>query len=146
MLEHDGLVWWVHAAATWALVGLIWVVQVVVYPGFARVGGGAFVDYHADYTRRVTYVVAPLMGVELLGALYVVARPPAFLAPIEAWAGLALVVTCWVSTAAVQVPLHARLGEGRDEARIRRLVRGNWVRTLAWTARGLGLLVVALRG
>jgi hypothetical protein len=36
--------------------------------------------------------------------------------------------------------MHARLGQGADEAALRRLVRTNWIRTLAWTARGVLVL------
>jgi hypothetical protein len=33
------------------------------------------------------------------------------------------------------VPLHAKLGHGRDEAALRKLVSTNWIRTAAWSAR-----------
>jgi hypothetical protein len=47
------------------------------------------------------------------------------------------VALVWLSTAFVQVPLHARLSAGFDTRAHRRLVATNWVRTLSWTARGL---------
>ena len=34
------------------------------------------------------------------------------------------------------VPMHERLGRGFDPAAHRRLVATNWIRTIAWTARG----------
>jgi len=38
----------------------------------------------------------------------------------------------------VQVPIHSRLpAEGPDTARIDRLVKWNWPRTIAWTAHGI---------
>ena len=49
----------VHAAATWFLVGLIWIIQVVHYPLFARVGEDGFVAYEAAHTRLISLVVGP---------------------------------------------------------------------------------------
>ncbi|HEX2205610.1 MAG TPA: hypothetical protein VHG91_20025 [Longimicrobium sp.] len=46
----------------------------------------------------------------------------------------------WLSTALLQVPMHGRLERGFDAAAHRRLVATNWVRTVAWTARGVLLL------
>ena len=51
----------VHVGATWALVGLIWFVQVVHYPLFASVGPGEFAHYEAQYTRRTARVVGVIM-------------------------------------------------------------------------------------
>lgn len=130
-----------HFAVTCALVGLIWTIQIVQYPLFDRVGRDAFPVWHAAYTSAITRVVAPLMLVELAGALWLLGvedhREPAFLASL---APLALV---WIATAFVQVPLHGRLARGLDPASHCRLVRSNWLRTLAWTARA-GLLYTLL--
>jgi hypothetical protein len=54
-----------------------------------------------------------------------------------AWTGLALVAAIWLSTAAIQVPCHAKLAAGFDAEVHARLVSSNWIRTVAWTARGL---------
>jgi hypothetical protein len=43
----------------------------------------------------------------------------------------------WASTALLSVPLHGRLAGGLDLDQVDALVATNWVRTLAWTARGL---------
>lgn len=126
-----------HFAVTCALAGLIWTIQIVQYPLFDRVGRDAFPVWHAAYTAAITRVVAPLMLVELAGSLWLLGvaghREPAFLA------SLVLLATVWMATAFVQVPLHGRLARGFDPASHRRLVRSNWLRTLAWTVRA-GLL------
>ena len=126
-----------HLAATCALVGLIWTVQIVVYPLFGRVGRTAFEDWHQAYMRRIGCVVGPLMLVEAGTAGWLLwdgRRDPAFVASV------ALLALVWISTALVQVPLHRRLALGFEAAAHRRLVRTNWLRTLAWTLRGLLLL------
>ena len=123
--------------ASFGLVVLIWLVQIVIYPGFTEVAPDRFVAWHARYTRAITWVVAPLMLAQagLVGTL-VAARPRG---PFVAAA--ALVVVAWVATARVAVPLHDALRGGHDPVRIARLVRTNWVRTAAWTLAFLALLV-----
>lgn len=129
-----------HAAATLALAGLVWFVQVVHYPLFARVPGDAFTAYELEHGRRTTWVVAPLMAVEALTAVALVLVEPGALTVI----GVALIVGIWASTFLVQVPCHRVLSRGWDAAAHRRLVRTNWLRTVLWSARGaiaLALLV-----
>ena len=127
----------VHAAATWALVGLIWTVQLVLYPLFARVGADTFRSYHAQHLVRVTFVVAPLMALEVISAALLVFRGAR-----EPWllASLGPLAFNWISTWRVQVPLHDRLATGFDAEAHGRLVATNWWRTAAWTIRGGCLL------
>ena len=55
-----------YAAATMAMVGLIWIVQIVHYPLVSQVDHNSFRSYAMDYQRLTTYVVAPLMLLELV--------------------------------------------------------------------------------
>lgn len=129
-----------HAVTTWALVGLIWTVQVAIYPQFAQVGREAFVTYHARYTAGIVRVVAPLMLAELATGLAWVWWSPTLPA---AWLGLGLIALLWALTAFVQVPQHRRLARGWDDAVARQLVRGNWLRVALWSVRGL-LVTISL--
>ena len=52
----------VHLAATAAMVGLLWFVQLVYYPLFALVGPDGFVEYEHSHQQRTSYVVGPLMA------------------------------------------------------------------------------------
>jgi uncharacterized membrane protein len=133
----------VNAAATWFLTGLIWVIQVVHYPLFSyadRATYPAFADAHA---RLITIVVGPAMLVELVTAAWLVMDRPASLSTRLAWTGLALVGVIWASTAVLQVPAHGQLASGFDTDAHAWLVRSNWIRTAAWTARS-GVMGVAL--
>jgi hypothetical protein len=119
------------------MAGLCWLVQVVVYPQFARVGAAGFGAYHAYHVSRTGWVVMPVMLAELLcGGLWVWLRPERG----TAWAGAALLAVCWVTTFTLELPLHAKLKRGSTPRLVRLLVWGNLPRTLAWTARGLLLL------
>lgn len=137
------IIFLLHLAATLVMVGVIWIVQVVHYPLFSAVGSDGFASYQAEHSRRITYIVGPLMLFELAtAALFVIARPPSISAS-SAWIGLALVIAIWGSTLALQVPQHSILGGGFDAAAHRTLVLTNWIRTAAWTARGALVLYLA---
>lgn len=129
-----------HAAVTWALVGLIATIQLVHYPLFAGVGEAGWETYEREHQRRITFLVAPLMLAELLSAAWLALHPPPGLPAWSLWLGFALVLGIWASTGLVQSPLHGRLSERFDARLHARLVGGNWARTLAWTLRG-GLCV-----
>ncbi len=129
----------VHYAVTWALVGLIWTIQMVHYPLFAQVGPEHFVAYHRRHTREITLVVGPLMLAELVTAALLVLegnRDPWLLA------SLPLLALIWISTGFVQIPLHNTLTTGFDAHAHRRLVTTNWWRTAAWSARGICIMMM----
>lgn len=129
-----------HAAATWFMVGLIWFVQIVHYPGFAAVPDEAFTGYAGKHVQRTGFVVGPPMLVEAGCALAMVYIAPSTLT----WVGLGLLFIVWISTAALSVPAHDRLQKARDPAVIRRLVLTNWVRTIGWSIRGVLALVLLM--
>jgi hypothetical protein len=128
---------------TLPLVGLIWFVQIVAYPLFARVGADAFPAYHEAHARLITFVVAPLMVLELAGALAGATMPDPAMPRGAAWLGAALAVTVWLVTFFVSVPQHGALSRGFDVRSHDVLVATNWLRTAAWTFRG-GLLLWAV--
>ena len=129
-----------HAAAALLLTGLVWTVQVLVYPGFREVGPTpAWPAAHAGHVRRITPLVAvpwAVQGLSVAGLLLL--RPSALVVLAAALGAVTVAVTALVS-----VPLHRRLEDGWDPAVADRLVRTNWWRTAAWTASaavGLALL------
>lgn len=134
----------VHAVATLMMAGVIWFVQVVHYPLFSRISGRGFAGYEREHMRRTTALVVPLMLCEAACAAALVAMPPrGAIGP--AMAGLALLMLIWLVTWRVQVPCHRRLAAGYDANVAGRLVRSNWVRTWAWTARaGIAMTLVGL--
>lgn len=133
-----------NAFATFAMTGLIWFVQVVHYPLFRSVGAPGYAAYQAEHMRLTTLVVGPLMLLEAATALWLVLDRPASLPPLQAWAGLGLLAVAWLATALLSVPRHEALRRGFDASAHASLVATNWVRTAAWTARSL-LLLLALR-
>lgn len=122
-----------HAFVTVFMTGLIWFVQIVHYPLLARVGKLEFATYEQQNTRRTTWVVgAPMLLETGLAGLIAWA-----VGGMLAWCGLALLGVIWLSTAFGQVPMHRILQNGFDSTAHGKLLRGNWVRTVSWSLRGL---------
>ncbi len=124
-----------HFFVTSALTGLIWTIQIVHYPLFAQVGDRGFVSYQQAHSWRISTLVGPLMGIELLCALWIAFSPPAGVTPTIAWVGFALLVVVHIGTIAFAVPAHTALGNGFNAVVHQRLVRTNWIRTAGWSLR-----------
>jgi hypothetical protein len=144
-MRLENAVFLANLAATLAMAGVIWAIQLVHYPLFGRVGEAGFAAYEAEHTSRITLLVGPLMLVELVTATALLWLRPGAMPSWAAAVGLGLVAAVWASTLLVQVPLHAELSRGFDAAAHRRLVATNWGRTATWTARAALLLWVMAR-
>ena len=126
--------------STFAMTGLIWLVQLVHYPLFDRVAEDRFVRFETDHSNGITWIVLPLMAAELGTAIWLAIGRSA---QADRWiwfGGLAIVVGLWLCTALLSVPEHNRLMQGFDGEAHRRLVVTNWPRTLLWSVRS-GLLL-----
>ena len=139
------------------MTGLIWLIQLVHYPLFAEVGPANYKVYQQQHMRRITWIVLPVMLVELAtgalltynaytgelnlslttGVLSVVPEGESFF--LLNFVGIVLI---WLSTVLLQVPAHKDLLAGFDLAAQRRLVYTNWIRTILWTIRSGALFCV----
>jgi len=139
-----GLLLLSHLAATLFMLGVIWFVQVVHYPLFAKAGSADFRAYEERHTSLTTWVVAPPMLVEGITALLLFWFRPTGVSTWQLSIGLALLAVIWLSTALLQVPCHNVLSQGFDPVVHQRLVTTNWMRTGAWSTRGLLVLWMAI--
>lgn len=124
-------------ASTWAMVGLIWLIQIVHYPLFSKIGENRFQEYAQDHQRLITYVVLPLMFIELGTSILLWPYRPQGISNALVVVGIGLVILIWGSTFLIQVPQHGQLLEGYNSQLSEKLVIGNWLRTIAWSFRGL---------
>lgn len=135
----------IHCYATLAMVGLIWFVQVVHYPMMADVGQVDFARYEQIHQSRTTWVVAPFMLLEAITALWLWQFSPSPVPRTLVVTGLLLLAVVWGSTYALQVPMHTKLSAGFDGPSHRFLVNSNWIRTIAWSARGVVAILILQR-
>ena len=123
-----------NLVAAAVLCGLIWTIQLVHYPLFARVPVDGWTEYERAHQSAITPLVLPVMvanvGLGLALALAAPAGTDGTLLVVNA----AIATGQFVATGLAFAPIHGLLGAGWDEGAHRRLVRLNWARTAAWTA------------
>lgn len=144
-MPNPTLVFLLNLLATWYMVGLIWMVQVVHYPMFNRVGAQEFKQYEHDHNQLITPIVGVAMLLEIATALALLWMRPDGFPAWAGWVGVGLVAVIWLSTALIQVPCHAELMHGFQESIHQRLVASNWIRTVCWSARGVSMGYFALQ-
>ena len=131
--------------SVFAMTAVIWVVQVIIYPLFTAVGEAQFLDYHNRDSIRISFIVIQLMGCQLVTALAAV---------VVFWndgsraffiVGALLTLSTWLVTFIVQVPQHAKLGNGYDRSTAIKLVKGNQIRARLWSIHSILLIIQLLR-
>jgi hypothetical protein len=135
----------VHAASTLFLVGVIWTIQVVHYPLFARVEAAGFAAAMADHGRRISGVVVVPWALQGVTTAWLLAGPPAGVPVVLVWSAGVLAALPVAVTLAASVPAHRTLGSGFDPSAHARLLATNWLRTAAWTAHAVVAVAILLR-
>ncbi len=95
-----------------AMTGIIWLVQLVVYPQFLNVGIGEFSRYHKRHLSGIRMLVAPLMVTELVLSALAVWQVRQHSLQGLTIAAAALTVAVWLTTFFIHVPLHRVLEGG----------------------------------
>ncbi|MEM9337446.1 MAG: hypothetical protein AAGA66_01875 [Bacteroidota bacterium] len=113
------------------LVVLIWMTQLIVYPGFNYYSEAQLIEWHVKYTKAISIIVMPLMLGQVLlhgwGLLNDFSMIRLFIA--------LLIALAWVNTFFFAVPLHSKIAAGTDVMdSAASLVRVNWYRTFLWSA------------
>ena len=117
---------------------LIWIVQLVVYPGFRYYTKENLITWHQKYTLRITCVVMPLMLGQLLLSGFQLWREVSFYTVIS----FIVVSLLWASTFLQFIPMHVSIDRSDfNDKTLSDLVRKNWGRTFLWTL----LLILSLR-
>ena len=131
-----------NAAATLVMVGIIWFVQRVHYPLLAVVSTDRAIDVAVEHQRRTGQIVGLPMAVEGVSTLVLLADRPEEVALIWPWLGAFLLAVALGSTIFLSVPRHAKMVSDPNPEIGRSLVRTNWPRTIAWSARGIIVVIM----
>ncbi len=112
-----------------AMLVLIGLVQVIVYPVFREIPSDRFAKWHPDYCKKIGWFVLPLMIAQLIDS----ASLCFFEGDDFAWARMLCVVFAWGVTFLISAPCHRRMiREGKIDRVVERLIRTNLWRTFAW--------------
>jgi hypothetical protein len=127
----------VQAGASCFMAGLVWTMQILNYPLLALVDPRDVPRYEQAHNRRFIWLVGPGVIVTLASTAILLARRPAGVPLIVPLVALALLAVIIASTIRQGAPSHARLAVAWDADVHARMVRTNWIRTIAWSALGL---------
>ena len=123
--------------------GLMWLVQVLVYPQFKEVPKDAFGGFHRKHMKRISILVVPLLAAEGLLAI-LIAGLLWESQPMLQMASVGLYLTGTSLTIARFIPLHGLLARPDGPRHIDRLIQLNTWRTAFCSARLLVVLLAAL--
>ena len=119
------------------LVVLIWLVQLIIYPSFLFYERNNLKRWHYNYTKKITYIVLPLMMGQFIIAIIHLFNDFSILT----LGSFLIIVSLWIITISVFIPLHNKVSTDHvNQSIINKLIRLNWIRTLLWS----GLFVLNL--
>ncbi len=116
---------------------IIWMVQLIIYPGFAHYPADRLVGWHGRYTSLIAVFVVPLM----VGQLFLLARAAYLGGGPTANGMLVMTLLAWGVTFKYSVSLHRKITDNQDVAgSVALLIKTNWPRTVLWS----GVFLVGL--
>lgn len=118
------------------MTGIIWLVQIVIYPSFYH---AATKEFHKHHVKSIGPIVAPLMIIELVSMIWLLSTNQHLFLIASAMCLLVI----WLSTFLIQVPIHNKIREKITIPSVKRLVLSNWIRTIFWTVKTILLLYYA---
>ena len=120
------------------LIGVLLITQLIYYPSLYSIDKNYFEKYHKNYVNSISYVVIPLMLIELISLLYLTF----YVSDLFMIKSLLILITIWLFTFICIVPLHNLLSKKRSDDIISRLVNYNWLRTILWSIKLIIILIV----
>ena len=132
----------IHLIATSAMVGVIWIIQLVHYPSFHFIELNQYTTFQRFHMSRISYVVIPAMLTELFTLILIIISMDQIDTLVLASA--ILLISIWLITAVFFSGVHQKLTLGYDQTVVDKLVKLNWGRTLLWTLRLLFISIYML--
>ena len=111
------------------LVSLVLMTQFITYPTFLNIDKDKFSDYHRKYVNNISFIVAPVMLIELLTLSLIAYFSSEFLI-IKS---LFLLLVIWLTTFFIMIPSHNRISKSFNIKEIKSLINYNWIRTILWS-------------
>ncbi len=101
-----------------------------MYPTWRMVGADEFAAFHQVAGSRIQLVfVLPLLVMTIFLVLLFWHRPVAIPRRLL-WIALICTIIPWISSAFIQIPIQAKLDEGKDDVLLDRLFITDWIRLI----------------
>lgn len=120
----------IRLCADASMMVLIWIVQLIIYPGFRYYSSNDLLLWHRTYTPRISVIVAPLMILQLFLTIVAVWQNPG----TYQLGTLIIILILWIYTFVKFLPLHRSIEHDKIKTdTLKILISANWLRTLLWT-------------
>lgn len=136
------IVFLTHFICSIFMTGVIWVIQRVHYPSFSYISKQDFVAYHNFHSFHITWIVAPVMIIELLTAAFMVYENYYTEFFTKFLIVFLMTLILWIATFFLSVPCHSELSKDKSDRAIKKLVRTNWIRTIFWSVKSIFLIIL----
>ncbi len=118
-----------YDSINFGLLVLIWLVQIIIYPGMHGWDKSVFIELHRNYSLRISLIVGPLILTQtLLGVRQLMMTPD-----MISIGQIVFIILMLAVTALISVPLHYRLSNGYRARDVNKLIQTNWLRTAGWS-------------
>ena len=111
------------------MIGISLITQFITYPLFKSIDLNLFSNFHKAYTRKMLFIVGPVMIIEFLSLAILLFVNFNFNFLIQ----FILICLIWVLTFFVIVPIHNKLENQYDKLLNINLINTNGYRTLIWS-------------
>lgn len=129
----------IQIITTFSILGIIWFIQLIHYPLLNKIQEG-FAQYERAHLKRAVSFVGPLLIIDLIASIFLVAFEKSSLLLKLAAINLILNILYWLWTFLFQLQQHQKLSIGFSKVAIHKLVKSNWVRTIIWCLKGANLI------
>ena len=96
------------------LVSLVFMTQFITYPTFLHIDKDKFSEYHRKYVNNISFIVAPVMLIELLTLLLIAYFSKDFLI-IKS---LILLLVIWLTTFFIMIPSHNKISKAFNKKKL----------------------------
>ncbi len=118
----------IHYISNILMIGISLIVQIIIYPSFKFIKIDAFKGYHLNYMNKISYVVAPIMLLEIISSFLLLIFNKSLIDII----GFILLSLIWIVTFFLIVPIHNELNIKFGLVELKKLIKLNLLRTILW--------------
>ena len=112
------------------MVGVSLITHFVTYPSFRLIKSNTFSEFHKSYTKKMLFIVAPVMILELISSLLLVIFD---ISDNHTEIGLLItLILIWLLTFFTIVPIHNKLTVNYNKDLNQKLIKLNGLRTILW--------------
>ena len=112
------------------MVGVSLITHFVTYPSFRLIKSNTFSEFHKSYTKKMLFIVAPVMILEFISSLLLVIFDKS---DNNTEIGLLItLILIWLLTFFNIVPIHNKLTVNYNKDLNQKLIKLNGLRTILW--------------